>query len=421
MFDAGSATRPKSISSLTDSHKSSPTGPVPPAPTTQAMIIQQLRAASRPPHDRASYDLPDLAAAQTTRLAEIEVRLDAERAACRYEPSEKAVELLGEHHRLLLMATRETVQDFFDTGRCPEADIERKALALFLLNNKLLGALTWLVAQSDPPTLDLGHADLLDQHAGMIAEWATSLPFMIRLDLSGNRIDAAGVRFLASALKANTIAALNLGANPLGAEGMQAVCEAMLDNSSMLSLGLSSVGAGSAGVRAVAVILGIHPSLSTLSISDMRFDDAAAAILADALAHNKTLVSVVMRHLDASDAGLSMLVSALKTNTALKSMTIFGLGFEQQRLPLALAEALAVNRTLTHFEGNLQSLTSEAGQRLAEAVDRNTALLAFGCGMSFYESNKEAAVFDKRIQDKVMANGLIEAGGNVLADPGRRV
>ena len=406
-------TRPE-LNSATDSNASSLPVSAESTHHLRAMRLEQLRNASRPPIDHVPYTLPLKSAADEGRFVELDARIDFLRNHGTYGPGEDIVLMVREQHRRSLMVTREVVQDFLNDGTCPLDRSVLKALALFLLTNRLFGALTWLVAQSGNDTLDLHRCNLGNDGAHTIAEWARSLPFEVRLVLSHNGLDAAGARPLAEALAADTIVALDLGLNPLGDEGVKLLCTGLARNSSVRSLCLSHVGAAGAAMEEIAGILGTHQSLALLNLDGISYDDAAAAVFATALAWNRTLRSLSIHHAEASDAGIATLVGALRTNTALRVMRVSLCEPEHVLLPVALAEVLAVNQTLSYLEVFFGTITNAAAEGLNAAVARNTALRTFKCRLSLYGLTKENAAAVKRIKDKVKANALIEAAGNAV-------
>lgn len=409
---------------ITDSYASSMSvqRPAQPAQAARKMTVQQLQYVSRPPIDHAHYALPVKSVADIGRFAELDARIEFLRMSDSPGPGENIVSMVREQHCRSLMVTREVVQDFLTDGLCPLEQSESKALALFLLTNKLFSALAWLVVRSNTATLDLQRCNLGNEGVRQVGEWASTVPFKVALDLSNNGIDAGGALLLAEALEANTIAHLDLGLNPLGDEGVQLLCVGLSRNSSVESLLLYHVGAAGPGMKAIAGVLDTHPSLSSLNLNSNAFDDAAAAIFAAALGHNKRLTSLSVRHAVASDAGLSMLVGALKTNTALKAMRVCLDESEllQLQLPVALAEALTVNQTLTVLEVFFGVIANEAAQGLVDAVARNTTLRTFDCHLAAYGLTKENAAALKQMKEKVEANSLIEAAGNALSDLSRR-
>jgi hypothetical protein len=394
---------------------SSITMPRPWAQTAQDIRLDRLLFATRPPIDEASYTLPLKSVSDEGCFAELDARIAFLRKHGGAAPGEDIVQMVLEQHCRSLAVTREVVQDFYNDGVCPRDHAELKALSLFLLTNGLFDALTWLVAQSGADTLDLHRCNLGNDGAATVAEWARTLPLKVRLNLSNNRMEAAGVRLLAEALEADTIFALDLGMNPLGDEGVQLVCTGLAKNSSVRSLSLSNVGADSAGMEAVAGVLDTHPTLVSLNLDDNGYDDAAATVFATALGYNRTLRSLSILHADASDAGLSTVVGALRTNTALLTMRVSLNEPGHLQLPVVLAEVLAVNQTLSDLEVFFGIITNDAAEMLATAVARNTGLRTVECRLSAYGLTKENAAAVKRIKDKVKANEMIGAAGKAVS------
>lgn len=395
---------------------SSPEASIRSTRTAEPTSLERLRSATRPPADDVSYTLPGLSRADAGRFAELDARIAYLRTQGYAEPEEDIVEMVHEQHCRSLMATRELVQEFLNDGICPSDLSESKALALFLLTNRLFNGLTWLVAQSGRDMLDLHRCELGNDGIAMVAEWAGALPFTVELVLSNNHVDAAGARRLAEALQAATIVALDLGLNPLGDEGVQLLCEGLAHDTGLRSLRLQHVDGADAAMEAVAGLLESHSTLAVLDVSVNRFGDAAAGRLAAALRCNRTLRSVCIEHVEASDAGLSIVVSALKANTALRTMRASLAEPEHVQLPFALAEALAENETLVHLEVLLGRITDAAAGALAVAVANNTGLRTFKCRLAAYGLTEENAAAVRRIKDKVKANALVGAAGAALVD-----
>lgn len=158
----------------------------------QETDLQQLRDSSRPPSDPANYTLPLKSVADNARLAELDAEIESLSYSDFLSIDLLIAPMLEEQRRHSLMVTRETVQDFLNDGLCPQKTSECKALAIFLLTNKLFGALTWLVIRSGGDMLDLQRSELGNEGVGRVAEWARTIPFKAHLDLSNNGIDAVG-------------------------------------------------------------------------------------------------------------------------------------------------------------------------------------------------------------------------------------
>jgi hypothetical protein len=360
--------------------------------------MQDLRRSNVPPLDHTCFALPEKSVHQVARFV-----------------SRQGTVVWCETGSEARKVTREAVQEFFTSGALPEREPDVQALALFLLTNKLFGALAWLVVRSGASGLELADCELGNEGVEKVVEWAKVMPCKVTLDLSNNGIDAAGAALLAEALEADAITHLRLDGNPLGGEGVQFVCAALRRNASLQSLSLAAVNAGSLGMQAIADVLGCHPSLSVLNLNVNAFDDDSAARFAAAIGHNRILTDLFMSHVDASDAGLSIVAGALKTNTALERISLSIK--TRDGLPAAVAEtlcqALIVNRTLTCLHLPERGVTAAAANRLAAGIAQNTTLRFF---LSSFAYSPEARAALRQIEDKLRANKLIEAAGDALSD-----
>ncbi|RZA23441.1 MAG: hypothetical protein EOP02_14910 [Proteobacteria bacterium] len=393
--------------SVSDASSSSSSLRLPSTPVPPDIRLQQLRDSALPPCDHHEFTLPETSAGGPHWLE-------------RYHDV-PASSYLG---HLIYMAkqapktvTRELVLGFLNDGHRPVLAREYKGLALFLLSNRLFGALTWLLVHSAPDTLVLDNCKLGNDGAAKIAEWLTTIPFKVRVDLRDNEIGPPGAGLLASALAANTVLELNMGFNPLGEEGVQALCKGLLENTSVLSLDLRHVGARSPGMTAVARVLDSHSSLSMLCVDSNAFDDATAAVFAIALGRSKNLTELQIHLFDASDHALALVGAALKVNIGLKSLSISGaLDEPYDLLAHAVADGLVSNQTLTDLDLPADSMSAAGLKSLATAVESNTALRRIRLNLGGYEKTSETGAVDRRIRDKVKANGLIEAAGQALSD-----
>lgn len=366
--------------------------------TVRTWTMQDLQKSNVPPLDHTSFALPEKSVHQVKSF----VSPSGKVVRCETDADTRKVD-------------REAVQDFFLSGAFSKEPSEVRALKIFLLTNKLYGALAWLVVRSNPGRLELADCALGNEIAGKVVEWVKAIPFKVNLDLSGNGIDAAGAALLAEALEADTITHLDLSGNPLGAEGVQLVCAALVQNSNLQSLGLAGVGAASLGLHAIAKVLNSHPSLSSLNLNVNAFDDDAAARFAAALGRNTILTDLFISHVEASDAALCSVAGALMTNTALDRISLSRR--KPDDLPVSVAEtlcqALMVNRTLTCLQLQASSVTGAAANRLAMGVAQNTTLRFFFSRFLYIPG---AAAAQRQIDDKLRANALIDAAGDALSD-----
>lgn len=391
----------------------------------QTLDLQQLRSLRIPSTDHSDFAFPALCADEkNARMAELDSRVEFFRSTYGPGADDEAMEAHYEHHVESLKVTREAVLAFMNDGICPNEDRELQALVIFLVKNKLPDALSWLLVQTGTETLDMNNCDLGNEEVGMIADWAKTIPFQIRLDLQANRINADGAALLASALPANTITHLNLGNNPLKDKGVQALGAALSRNVSLKSLVLYHAGMENPGIEALAGVLDSHPALAVLVVDGNGFDDQGAATLAAALGKNKTLSRLSVRFSQLSDIGLAYLAGALTSNTSLKtlqlssvrSQQLSGTDEEWVHLPYALADALAVNQTLTRLVVFAGSMPGAAINRLAAAVAVNTTLREFDLALAPYNLSQENAAVASQISEKVQANALIADAGLALSE-----
>lgn len=359
--------------------------------------LQDLQNTPLPPLDHAFYELPSKSIQERRQSVAGQGRI-----------------VWPEHEADVRM-----VGGFLFDGVLTSRPMDLDTLAIFLLTNKLFNALAWLVVQSRSYELNLKGCELGSGRAGMVAEWAQDLSFEVRINLAKTGIDAQGAVLLAEALESNTISHLDLDGNPLGGDGVQALCEGLLRNSSLRSLSLAGVKAGNLGLQAIAGVLDTHPSLSSLNLDGNSFDDQAAARFAATLGHNKRLTSLFMEYIQASDASLCIVAGALGTNTKLERFSFSTKDADELSVALAdaVAGALVVNRTLTCLSMITANISTAAGNRLLAAIEINTTLRCFS---GRFNPFTESVGVRRQIEGTLEAHKLIEAAGNALSDLSQR-
>jgi hypothetical protein len=359
--------------------------------------VQRLRDLRTPPLNHADFEFPTLGGVdKAASLAEFDARAGFKSPA--------------ERRCLSLAVTREAVLAFMNDGIYPNALDELQALAIFLIKNKLPDALSWLGVQADIPTLDLSECELRNEEAGLIADWAKTTPFEIRLAMGSNGITADGAALLSNALLVNNITHLDLSFNFLGDSGVQALAAGLSSNTSLRSLNLDAVDMQNAGIEAIVGVLDTHPALESLVLNHGEFDDQGAAALAAALGRNKRLSHLSIVECGFSVVGLTCLANALGRNTGLKSLEIGNGGEDDASFVHALADALVGNQTLTDLSVFANFMPDAASSRLAAAVAVNTTLKSFKF-ISTIEPSKVNAAIVSQITEKVRANALIAEAG----------
>ena len=267
--------------------------------------MQQLRDLQTPPLNHADFAFPTLGAAgKAASLAKFDARTGFR------SPDERRC--------LSLTVTREAVLAFMNDGIYPKDPDELQALAIFLIKNRLPDALSWLGVQADIHTLDLSEFYFSTEAVGLIADWAKTVLFEIRLALGNDGITADGAALLSDALFANNITHLDLSYNYLEDCGVQALAAGLSSNTSLRSLNLAAVNMRNAGIEAIVGVLDTHPALERLVLNYSEFDDHGAAALAAALGRNRRLSHLSIVECDFSVVGLTCLANALGKNTSLK-------------------------------------------------------------------------------------------------------
>ena len=103
---------------------------------------------------------------------------------------------------------------------------------------------------------------------------------VVRLDASGLRMGAGGVRMLSGVLgQCSSLATLDLGYNNIGAEGAGSLAGVLGQCSSLATLDLEGNFIGDEGARSLAGVLGQCSSLAMLNLDDNRIHDHVIALV----------------------------------------------------------------------------------------------------------------------------------------------
>ncbi|KJE97284.1 hypothetical protein CAOG_07718 [Capsaspora owczarzaki ATCC 30864] len=98
--------------------------------------------------------------------------------------------------------------------------------------------------------------------------------------LSGHRIDDAGAKVIAEALKSNrTLTSIDLSANQIGFDGGQAIAEALKSNGTLTALNLNNNSIGDTGAQAFAEALEHNETLTDLDLRISRIGGAGTKAL----------------------------------------------------------------------------------------------------------------------------------------------
>ena len=180
------------------------------------------------------------------------------------------------------------------------------------------------------------------------------------LELVDNNIGIRGARYLGDALSLSgykNITRLNLEHNPLGSEGIEAMCEGLRTNCSVRELMLGHCEIGPEGGKALSQLLS-YPA-SKLTHLDLKCNELGSE-------------------------GLRWLVVSLRRNTVLTNLNLFDNnigGFPPDEKDVdafrSLGNALAVNKTLTSLDMDLNYFGKEGAAALSEGIQKNTTLSEF--------------------------------------------
>ena len=143
------------------------------------------------------------------------------------------------------------------------------------------------------------------------------------LDLDDNQVGAAGMVYLADALKTNTsLTEIYLHGNHIGSTGMNHLSDALSQNKGLKCIGVTNNHICDS--CAVSVLRGLRPNtcLSSLNLSGNCIGDEAAASLAELLKKNNALKRLILSNNEVTNKGARMLAESLVLQNSLKHVSI---------------------------------------------------------------------------------------------------
>lgn len=350
-----------------------------PASSANVFSLDQLRDMPIPPQDHTHFDLPSKRETDNLEheLAE-EVQGYRSLGPGYDEDGFAAINSLSDER---LNVTRETVQKFFQ-GELPlhEEPGDLQPLALFLVQNNLPNALSWLMAHSGLDTLDLSDCSLGDTGMQTLATWVKTCPVPIKLNVESNGIGPEGVKSLAHALPGSQVTSLMLNDTRIGDDGMRSLCEKLPGARQLQALQLHGVGMGNEGLKALAEALP-QSAVQQLSIEDgnSHYDDAGARHLAEGLRNNPGLTQIRLRLPGIGDEGWTQLAQSLKSNTQLCNVIFHAMSgpdpVSDRMFSTTLADSLRGNRTLQSLDlGGIQ-LSEDGARAINDSVRGHPSLV----------------------------------------------
>ena len=218
---------------------------------------------------------------------------------------------------------------------------EIKALAQALCTNCVL---THLDLET---TFDVG--DEIAVAVSEALESNTTLTHLRFTDTGETLTGPSGASALARALTKNsTLKCLILKSNNIMDSGAQAFADALRRNSTLSHLDLSSNCIGYLGTEAICKALQSNQVMTHLDLGSNTIDDSGAEALAGALQSPATQLSHLKLSIwNITYLGVESLAGAFQTNRSLKYLNLDTSSISCSAT--ALAEALELNRTLTHL------------------------------------------------------------------------
>ena len=171
-----------------------------------------------------------------------------------------------------------------------------------------------------------------------------------KFDLGGNNICKEGTASIAKVLQSSGIMnSLDLLGNPIGAEGLQSLAEALITNTSLVELNLSRC--------------------------SFEITDENGPIVTEMLQRNKTLMTLNLMFISIiSDGGMVYIAKGLEKNTALKCLKMNGISAAGGK---ALASSIAINASLPLVELELYGcdmITEHSKQAFIDLLQQNTSI-----------------------------------------------
>mmetsp|Transcript_15614 Transcript_15614/g.36548 ORF Transcript_15614/g.36548 Transcript_15614/m.36548 type:complete len:1165 (-) Transcript_15614:89-3583(-) len=253
--------------------------------------------------------------------------------------------------------------------------------------------------------------NLGDENIPKIAEELEGNKTCKWLQLASNGLTATSAQVLAKALEVNkSLQSLDLNRNSIGNDGALKIALALSINVGLIILELHSNNIGDAGASAFAKALEKNTLLRSLGLSGNRIGDNGASELGRCLhGRNNSLRELHLGSNQVGNAGASEIAAALMVNKVLDTLRL------ERNPPLtdegvmAIASAIDANNTLKELWLVESTVTNQAVERIASALEGNTSLTKFAFtatqaqSVQTLASNVEAVAAVKRTQAVRMA------------------
>lgn len=192
---------------------------------------------------------------------------------------------------------------------------------------------------------------------------------LTELYLERNDMQEDAVKSLRAMICCNkSLKVLHINDNPIGAYGLQSVCEALRQNTSLeeLCLQRGCIG-GPICSEAIGRMVLHNQTLKRLRLINTKLRSSDVVILAKHLEQNKTLEELVLAGSRTNVEAAIALGELAKRTKTLKGLTLWGNGLKDEGA-LAVSEGVKVNRSLTEFCLVMNGLSDLSVPALVDAV-----------------------------------------------------
>ncbi|KAL8613057.1 hypothetical protein ACOMHN_008826 [Nucella lapillus] len=209
-------------------------------------------------------------------------------------------------------------------------------------------------------------------------------PVMINACITGYNLSGDRARALAQVIKQHDcILELRIGKTQLRSADVATVCEALIHNTSLVSLDIRLNMLDFVGATAVSNMLSRTQALRQLNLSSTGLDVAGCRAVMVALGCNKTLTDLDMSFLDVGDAVCECVRDMLKSNTCLQRLRLRSNNFSAAGC-FAVAEGLTRNRSLLELDLSRNCIGDDGVEALARYIpDSSLAEISLeNCGLT---------------------------------------
>ena len=265
-----------------------------------------------------------------------------------------------------------------------------------------------------------------DHSATAMGDLISSLPALLKLDLSNCRLSAVGGKKLAQALEnttSSTLRELYLSHNALGDDGTAALGDALKCCSNLLVLDVRLNKIGTVGLSSLAKAIASNPALLALRIGEefvmpgRRFEEKDMQALADMLVHNKNLRKLYMEDASFHDQGMQLILKALEQNTTLQDWNFSCFSTASLRLLISKLSELHLKKIGVRVHGDEIELDEALGQEVLTNLRKNEGLLAFDISGLKEDSESVWKSLQPAVQN-ILANRRSGSGTKRFLDAG---